>query len=82
MNAAGMRFIGINSRIVGYFEVEGRPTANQSCQSVENCGFPELLGESGVPAVCQVSTGSLSQNRYFHAFPRALKICDLTPRKP
>ena len=30
MNAAGMRFVAINSRRVGYFEVEGRLTANQS----------------------------------------------------
>jgi hypothetical protein len=48
------------------------------CQSLENSSFPELLGKSGVPVVCQMSTGSLSQNRYFHAFPRALKMCDLS----
>jgi hypothetical protein len=29
MNAAGMRFIAINSRIVGYFEVEDRLTVGQ-----------------------------------------------------
>src|SRR5579871_5409983 len=49
MNAAGMRFIAINSRLVGYFEVEGRLTSSQS-----ESAFFSPSRQLGVRVVCQI----------------------------
>jgi hypothetical protein len=53
-----------------------RLTANQA-KSV----FPEVFSDSVCWFWPQMSTGTLSQNPHFRAFPWALETCDLTLRK-
>jgi hypothetical protein len=58
MNAAGMRFIAINSRLVGYFEVEGRLTSRQS-----ESAFFSPSRQLGVRVVCQILGTSQCESR-------------------